>query len=231
MKKLIVVSAILAILTANTSISAQDCEAYYPVREGAVREMKSYDKKDKLTGTVKQKVVSVEKLVNGMNIIINSESYDDKGEKLATNDMKMSCVDGIFTIDMKNFLDPSVWAGVQGMEVKIEAIDMEFPSQLSVGQQLKDASINLIASNMGMTMMKMNIKILERKVEAKEDITTPAGTFSCYKISYLMEVQSFGKYTAKGIDWYTGDVGAVRTESYDKNDKLTSYSILTLLEN
>ena len=38
-----------------------------------------------------------------------------------------------------------------------------------------------------MASMDMSIKIYNRKVEAKEDITTPAGNFSCYKISYDME--------------------------------------------
>ena len=229
MKKLVLVFSFIAFLFSGV-VSAQDCKAYYPLKEGSVREMKSYDKKDKFTGSVRQKVTSVETLPNGLNIIVDSEFFDDKGEMVSVNDMKMSCVDGVFTIDMQNYLNQASLAGLKDLEIKIDAVEMEFPRDLAVGQQLKDASINMVATNMGITMMKMTVNIKDRNVEAIENVTTPAGSFSCYKISYTSEVQTFGKYTVQGIDWYAEDVGAVRSESYDKNGKLDSYSVLTHLE-
>lgn len=219
----------IAFSLGHAEMSGQDCKAWYPIKKGAVREMKSYDKKDKYTGAVKQRIVDVETVPNGITIIVDAEIYDEKDKMLMVNDQKMSCMNGVFTMDMKNFIDQTIWAGMTGLEVKINASDMEFPATLTEGQDLKDASIDVQAINMGIPMIKMNVKIYDRKVEAREDITTPAGTFTCYRVSYTTEVQSFGKYTARGIDWYAEDVGTVRSESYDKNGKLSSYSILTMI--
>ena len=150
---------------------------------------------------------------------------------MTVNDLKMSCIDGVFTVDMQSYLNQNAIAGLQDMEVKIEGVDMEFPSNLSVGQELNDASITFTASNMGITMMKMNVKITDRKVEAIEDVTTPAGTFSCYKMTYKTEMQAFGKYTTSSIEWFALDIGSVRSETYDKKGNLESYSVLTHFEN
>jgi hypothetical protein len=63
-------------------------------------------------------------------------------------------------------------------------------------------------------------------VDAIEDVTTPAGTFNCVKISYDIETKTFMTMRASGIEWYAKDVGVVRSESYNGKGKLTGYSVL-----
>jgi hypothetical protein len=212
-------------------VAGQNCDAYFPMKKGSTREMKSYDKKDKLTGTSRQKVLDIQDIPGGMKITVHSESFDDKDKPVGSMDMGMKCENGIFTIDMRNYVDPSTMAGMQGMEVKMDASDLEMPSHLAAGQQLKDGYVHMTASNMGMTIMNLEIKILNRKVEAIENITTPAGTFSCVKLTYDTEVKLMGKTTAKGIEWFAKDVGSVRSETYDKSGKLLTYSVLTAMSN
>ena len=83
-----------------------------------------------------------------------------------------------------------------------------------------------------MANMTMTIKILNRKVESKESITTPAGTFSCFKITYDMESSTkiMGMNTnvkLSSIDYLAEGIGVVKTESYDKKGELSGYSLLT----
>lgn len=78
--------------------------------------------------------------------------------------------------------------------------------------------------------MTITVNIINRKVEGTEEITTPAGTFSCVKISYDVVVKSIMKISSKVIDWYAKDVGVVRSENYRSNGKLTGYSIMTDLK-
>jgi hypothetical protein len=73
--------------------------------------------------------------------------------------------------------------------------------------------------------------MFNRKVEALESITTPAGTFECYKLTYDMEIKSMIKMTVKATQWVARNVGAVKTESFDKNGKLVGYSLLTAFRN
>ena len=67
--------------------------------------------------------------------------------------------------------------------------------------------------------MNMNVSITERKVEAKESITTAAGTFECYKISEHSEIKTLFAMKFKSISWFSFEAGTVKTESYKENGK------------
>ncbi len=208
-------------------LKAQNCEAFYPMKQGSEREMKSYDKKDKLTGTNKQKVISVKDIEGGIAITVENQSFDSKDKLISMDNLTLTCQNGIFKVDMKNYLDPAAMKSMEGLEVSVDTRELEFPSDLQAGQQLRDGFIKMVASNMGIPMLTILVKIYDRKVDGMEDVTTPAGTFKCYKISQTTEVKSIGKYTAKNIDWISKDVGTVKSETYDKNDKLIAHSVLT----
>jgi hypothetical protein len=90
---------------------------------------------------------------------------------------------------------------------------------------------------------KITSHIKERKVEAKENITTPAGTFDCYRISSIVEAevdmpemdeeskkimekvkQQMGK--TKMIFWYSPETTIIKMELY-MGEKLLSRSEVT----
>jgi len=78
-----------------------------------------------------------------------------------------------------------------------------------------------------MTMMNMTISITNRKVEAVENVTTPAGTFECYKISYDIATKMMINVKMKGTEWYAKNVGLVKSESYNNDGKLMGSNLLT----
>ena len=133
-------------------------------------------------------------------------------------------------MDMQNFVNQEMMESFEGMEVTMDATDLHYPSDLSVGQTLKDGELTMKVSSQGVPVMTMVVKIYDRKVEAKEDVTTPAGSFSCYKMSYTIETKTFMTIVARGIDWIAPKVGPVKSESYDKKGKLTGYTLLTTLK-
>jgi hypothetical protein len=207
-------------------IFAQDCEPYYIDSQGAVIEMASYDKKDKLTGTSISTVKEVKSEGNKVEWTINVVTKDDKGKEQASGDLNMWCEDGIFKMDMKNFIDDEMLKGFEGMEVTMDATDLEYPRVMVPGQTLPDGSLTISVGNQGMTMMSLVVKIYDRKVEAIEDMTTPAGTFSCYKMTQTIETKTMFKTIAKSTDWMAKKIGTVRSETYDKDGKLMSYMVL-----
>jgi hypothetical protein len=68
-------------------------------------------------------------------------------------------------------------------------------------------------------------------VVGKESITTPAGTYDCYKITSDIATQTqMGikmNINVSSIEWITSKLGVVKSESYNKNDKLMGYTILS----
>ena len=230
MKTLSKITASWLIIMGLNQVYAQDCVPYYPVKEGIVREMASYDKKDKLTGTTIQTVKEIKTTGNITEWTIGTVSKDDKGKELSAGDLHMTCEAGIFKMDMRNFVDDETLKAYEDMEVTMDATDLDFPGDLSVGQTLKDGSITIKISSQGMAMMTMIVKIYDRKVEAIEDITTPAGTFSCYKMTSTIESKTMFTIIAKTTDWMAKNVGSVRSETYDKDGKLTGYMVLTSMK-
>ena len=81
-----------------------------------------------------------------------------------------------------------------------------------------------------MQALNTTTTISNRTVEAVENITTRAGTFKCFKISYDIETKAVMTFRAKGTEWIAKDIGVIRSENYNKNGKLTGYSELASLE-
>ena len=81
-----------------------------------------------------------------------------------------------------------------------------------------------------MTIMNMSVSITNRKVEAVENITTPAGTFECYKITYDVATKMMINVKMKATEWYAKNVGMVKSESYTSDGKLAGSTLLTGLK-
>jgi hypothetical protein len=229
MKKYIIILG-FAIFSINASISAQDCNSYYPLEDGTEVEIKNYDHKDKLTGSSIQKITGKQGDDNNLTITVDHQSFDKKGELLMDGELIMRCENGIFYMDMRNMLDNSALAAYENMEVEVDATDMTFPFDMQVGSTLADASISIKIKSESVTVMTMTVWITDRKIEAEESITTPAGTFSCYKMSYNIETKMIMKVQAKAVQWIAENIGMVKSETYNKKGKLQGYSVLTGLK-
>lgn len=227
MKRILLLTVFSLLLFVYTGF-AQDCTYFYPMEEGTLIELRHYDKKAKVSGTTRQEITDKQTGGGAVAITIKSTFFDEKEEEVMTTDLTMECRNGVFTFDMDQFLNSEMMGGMGDLEIKIEGDNLEFPAKMSPGDQLKDGTIKLIIPDMA--MMNMTTKVYNRKVEAIEKITTEAGTFECYKISYDVYVDGMIDINTKGVEWIARDVGAVRTESYNKNGKLTGYTELIKLE-
>jgi hypothetical protein len=227
MKKILPLS-ILSLLVFVCTGLAQDCTFFYPMEKGTLIELKHYNQKAKLLGSTRQEIVDKQTGGGTIRLTVQSTFFDEKGAEMMTSELTMECKDGVFTFDMDQYMNDEMLAGLKDMEFRIEGDNLEFPANMSPGDQLKEGTIRLIVPEM--SMMNMTTKVYNRKVEAIENVTTEAGTFECYKISYDVFTDAMIDINAKGIEWVARDVGAVRSETYNKNGKLTGYSELVRLE-
>ena len=227
MKRFFLLTAII-ILAPVCTVMAQDCTFFYPMDKGTVMELKHYDKKARVSGTTRQEIIDKQNNDGAIQLSIKNTYFDEKGNELMTSDLTMECRDGVFTFDMDQYLNDEMLTAVEDMEFTITGDNLEFPAEMNAGDQLKDGKISLVVEDM--PMMNMTTTVYNRNVEAIEKITTEAGTFECYKISYDVLTDAMIDIQTSGIEWIARDAGAVRTESYNKNGKLTGYSELVKLE-
>ena len=224
MKKIVSLTSAAMLLMAFT-VNAQDCTYYFPVKKGSTTEMKSYNEKDKLTGS--SKTLVTEKSSNSVKY--TSESFDAKGKSVAKGDFEVKCENGEFVLDMKQYLKGMDLSAYKDMDVKMDSKNLTIPSKLTAGQKLNDGEMNMKISNQFMTLMNLTIKITNRKVEGFEDVTTPAGTFKCAKITYEIESHVMVTTHSKGIEYISEKAGVVRTETIDEKGNKTGYSVLSAL--
>jgi hypothetical protein len=135
---------------------------------------------------------------------------------------------------MERFVPTEMMSAYKDMEVTMDGDYLEIPADLEVGQNLPDGTISMQVkmAGAGMNLSDIKVNIINRKVEAEESVTTPAGTFNCVKLTYDTEtdMKAMGmgrKMLFKSTDWLAEGVGVIKTESYDDKGKLMSYSLLT----
>ena len=235
--------SLTAIFSAAIFISAilpsNNCEKYLQFREGITITTTNYDAKDKVTGSSKQTVTKVTIMPTGVKANIKMESFDKNGKPLdkeAKPEFSITCSGGTILMDIKMLMPSEGMMGqTNNMQMKMEGENMEYPATLSVGQKLKDAKMKISFTTEGMPMtMDMNFNIVNRKVEAKENITTPAGIYECFKISYETESVTgmMGQNMTtimKAVQWYNVEAGDVKTANYNGDGKLLSYTLLTAI--
>jgi hypothetical protein len=224
MKKIYTLAGSFLLLVTGTAALAQDCKSMLPFTQGAEFETKTFNEKDKVQSSSKQKVTQS----SGTEATINAESFDDKGKSLGASSYTITCSNGSIRVDMKSMLDPKVMSGYKDMDVKIEADHLDYPADAAVGKQLEDGMLSMTVN--GPFPMNNTIKITNRKVEGKETITTPAGTFECIKITYDEEIKFLIKVTARVEEWYSKDVGSVQSKVYNSKGKLQTYTQLTSMK-
>lgn len=218
------------IVFSSITVAQAQCNEYYALENNSEWEMENYNGKGKLTSRTEQKVTSYQKTGTGFESILSSIIYNEKGKEQTRGEFKFTCANGTAIIDMRSFVTEDQLKSFKNFEMKVESENLEVPSKLTVGQTLKDGSITMTAVNSGLPM-KTTVTLTDRKVEGKESITTPAGTFECFKLSAKMLIKSqFGvtmnlEFTTN--EWLALKVGSVKSESYNKNGKLVGYSILS----
>jgi hypothetical protein len=210
------------------------CDSYFNFKEGAEYLMEHYSAKEKLSGKSLTQILSIEDKDGVLTATIKGTMYDKKGKEQTSLNFEYMCEDGVLKMDLKKFIPQEMYGSDSEIQFEMEGDYLEIPQNLDVGQTLKDGRIEgklIMEGNPMMANMTMSVKIFNRKVESKESITTPAGTFSCFKITYDMESSTkvMGmntNVTLSSVDYLAEGVGVVKTESYDKKGNLSGYSLL-----
>lgn len=222
MKTTTLISAFFSFISVAIS---QDCSKYFPMDEGTKFQITTYDKNDKISGVMDYVV----KEVSGDTATMFYEMHDEKGKMITSSEYGITCTNEGITIDFSSMMSPELLGQYKDMEVEMSGTDLLYPNNLSVGQSLPDADV-LMTVKMPPLNMKMNMMFFNRKVAGKESVTTSAGTFDCYVITYDSEAKMGLKITSSNKLWLSEGFGMVKSETYNKKGNLTGKSVLTTFE-
>ena len=171
-----------------SGLLAQDCTQYVYMQKNKTIEMTAFNDK----GVVSFKTISKVSDVNTSNGVttanVVTEGYDKNGKLMNTSNATYKCDGGVMMMDM-NFNSPqsSAQQSQQDTKVNFKLINksyMEYPAGMQVGDHLKDATTQMETDmNNGMTGVT-TVQITDREVVGKETVTTTAGNWDCFKITY-----------------------------------------------
>ncbi|RDK84319.1 TapB family protein [Marinirhabdus gelatinilytica] len=213
---------IVTIVLITFSVKSQSCSAFYPFEEGATFTITSYSKKDKVVGISEYRVSEV----SSNSATMTTKLKDKNGEVLSDGSYKINCNGDGISMDVESLLNPQLFEQFKDFETDISGTGVVLPNNLSVGQELPDATMSM-KINMGGINMNMDVMMTDRKVVGKEKVTTPAGTFDCYVITYTSDIKMGMNRKGTAKQWIAKGVGMVKQEDYNKKGKVTSSSLLT----
>ena len=213
MKKLIIGSLLLSCLQS----SAQDCGNYYYMQNNKTVEVTIKDKKGSPTGKQVYTITDAKTSGGTASSTVNSEMFDKKGKSVAKTTTNMRCNNGVLMMDMKMMMPQAQAEQFGSASASADNVYMEYPSKMNVGEQLKDGTLQMEMNNGGMKS-SLSYIVTDRKVEAKESVTTPAGTWECYKITFKakmnMRMMGIGMpVNIEGTEWYAPGFGVIKTET------------------
>jgi len=211
----------------SLNAGAQECDTYFPYKEGTVLELTHYSAKDKEEGKTSQTVVSRKDDDDGFDAVIRVSYEGQKASERFESEFNVNCSGGTLRFDMRQFVNNEMLSAYKDMEVDVQGTDLQIPAKLSVGQQLPDGEISMKMSSQGMGAMNMTVHIINRKVEGKETLTTPMGSFECYKVVSDVETRMVVGMKSRTEEWIAEGLGVIKSASYSKGGKLTGYSMLT----
>lgn len=217
---------VIAVLCCSLQTYSQNCSGYYFLQANKTIEMAIYNKKGDVTATQKYIVSNVSNSGESVTADVNTEMTDKKGKQIAKGASRMKCTGGVVMVDMK--MSMPMQPG-QNYETDVQADDIyiEYPASMEVGDQLKDAKMHMDMNGANGMKQSVDMEVTDRKVEAKEKITTAAGSWDCYKITQKtkMRIKTMGIGMPMNIDateWYAPGFGVVKTESKHGKTEIVS---------
>lgn len=226
MKTQVIKIAILYVFLGFISTSAlhsQNCNYYY-FKSGKTITMGFFNKKGKAEGKVIYQVEKVSQSNGASSATIKSSVYDSKSKELNKATSNMQCKGGELMIDMSVMIAQS--PQLQSANVEGSGFFLNYPSSLKTGQTLEDGAMNMdIEMGKGLKS-SVSIRITNRVVAAKESVTTPAGSWDAYKITYDSKtVINMGipiPIQQSCTEWFVPGFGVVKTQFKSGKTELLS---------
>jgi hypothetical protein len=207
------------------SFYSLNCEGYYATKKGTVMEMKVLDNKNNVTGKSLLEVIENRQEGGKSIAVVKTQVTDLKKNKTTESSYELVCDGAETAINMLKSVEASLKKSTQFSQSSVSGNNPVFPNTMKVGQTLPEATISI--SVKGEISLDSGVKIYDRKVVAEEKITLEAETFDCIVITYTEDTSILFNKTKKYKVWMAKGVGIVKSEEYDKKERLEKVVELT----
>ncbi|GGF09861.1 TapB family protein [Hymenobacter cavernae] len=193
----------------------------------------------KVSGIIRNRVVSLgsetnkKQTITTNTVLLKSGIYDKKQRLVHSQDLTFRCrqdtsfTDGLSEVNFDNL------NRFRDRRLAYAPVPLAWPNQPTVGSELPGGGVTVDVSSSVVEIAKVFTKVQNRRVVSDlSPVVTPAGTFPCYKIESEREMGTLARVdlilrsTSKVVDYYSPNVGIVKTEIYDKKGKIEQTRVL-----
>ena len=221
MNKQTIISLFL-VLFFQISAQAQDCDCMRKYKKGTRFQIIKYDKKGKVVNASDELTEVFDKIPNatGWELQWGFTPKDKKGNNGKKLTFRTRCENGVYLMDIKqNILLPTQDDSQDNkVSFRITGDPLRLPV-LEVGKEQTESNLEYATMLDDIALMKVKVRSFNMKVVGIETITTPAGTFECYKITYDTELKALGTRKGSTTLYINKDYGQVKTIVYDNKGK------------
>lgn len=225
--------------TATAQTTPADMARPFGLEPGTETVYQLQDAKGKALGTIRNRVVKLDSEQNKKQTIttttalLKSGRYDDKNRLLNLQDLTFRCRQDTSFTDGTSELEAARLKSFRDRIFTYAPVPLAWPNQPTVGSELPSGGITVQVSSSAVDIAKVYSTVQKRKiVSGPESVTTPAGTFQCYKVESEHENATAPRADVvmrtmqRVVDYYAPNVGIVKTEVYDKKGKLAEVRLL-----
>jgi hypothetical protein len=213
-----IIAAIALLFIASLPAQAQNCKNYLLLQNNKRVEMTVYNRKGKEDGKQVWQVSNVKNVGKTTTATLNTEFFSGKGKSINKSESQVQCNGGSLQMSMKLMMGEAQQKQMNNATVKAKGEFIDYPATIKEGDKLPDGNMQMDYTMEGGMAASIEIIITERIVGGKESITSPAGTWECFKITSNQKIIS--KIAGMGIpfktdvtEWYAPGVGVIKTES------------------
>lgn len=129
------------------------------------------------------KITNVAKSPKGFTSTATFNFTDGKGQEISSGNGSYRCEGGKLMADVHMFLPQEGMQKTSMGNATLNNAYVEYPASLSEGMQLSDAIFDIDVNTSGVPSTA-HFEMTNRKVVGKEKVSSDAGTWDAYKITY-----------------------------------------------
>lgn len=185
-----------------------------------------YNARGVLDGTIIYTMLPLSVKNKAGNASINIQLFDVNQKLLNTDNYIVKCLGQHMSIDMRFYLPAQQVEQYMTPASKMKPAFLEYPLDLKTGDQLKSGYFRVENDENDLKqILQMNIS--QRMVKGMEHVTTRAGDWDCFKITYTLTLKlQTGPITIplsmEMTEWYAPSFGIVKKSSAEGYSEINS---------
>ncbi len=217
---------IFGALLLSFSLYAQDaCNTFFPFEHFKSMTYEDYDRRDRLQAIQTWEVKDLSRDGSSVTATILSIIKDEDGEVVLETEFTARCENETYYISLEAFhLNEFSESMGSQMEIEAKGTDLSLPDRLEVGMELPDAKMDMHVS--GVIPINVEVEITDRKVESREEITVPAGTFDAFKVTQETSVRAGLRVRTTSHEYFAPGYGMVKSENFNRRGRSQGYTQL-----